>query len=122
METDSDLVHQMIEHFVERMMAFGVENLCNASYGKRSAERANRRNGDRERLWEARAGSIAAKIPKLGEGCYFPPLLEAHRTAESALATVIPEAYIQGVSTRSVDELVKEMGMSVISGSQVSRL
>jgi putative transposase len=102
-------------------MEFDVENLCNAAYGERSAERANCRNGYRERLWETRAGAVNVQIPKLRKGSYFPPFLEPRRTAEPTLAAVIQEAYVQGVSTRSIDELVKAMGMSGISKSQVSR-
>jgi putative transposase len=89
---------------------------------ERSPERLNSRNGYRERLWETRAGSVDLKIPKLRKGSYCPGFLELRRTAEKALAAVIQEAYVQGVSTRSVDELVKAMGMSGISKSQVSRL
>jgi putative transposase len=96
----------MIQHVVEQVMEFDVENLCNAAYGQRSAERANRRNGYRERLWETRAGAVNVRIPKLRSGSYFPPFLEPRRTAEKALAAVIQEAYVQGVSTRSVDERV----------------
>lgn len=87
-----------------------------------SPDRQNSRNGYRERLWETRAGSVDLKIPKLRSGSYFPQFLEPRPTAEKALAAVIQEAYVQGVSTRSVDELVKAMGMSGISKSQVSRL
>jgi putative transposase len=119
---DSDLLREMIEHVVQRMMDLEVESLCAAPYGERSPERQNSRNGYRERLWETRAGSVDLKIPKLRKGSYFPGFLEPRRTAEKALAAVIQEAYIQGVSTRSVDELVKAMGMSGISKSQVSRL
>ncbi len=119
---DRDLLREMIEHVVERVMAFDVENLCQAGYGERSPERANSRNGYRERLWETRAGAVNVKIPKLRSGSYFPAFLEPRRTAEKALAAVIQEAYVQGVSTRSVDALVKAMGMSGISKSQVSRL
>ena len=119
---DTDLLCEMIQYVAQRMMDMDVEGVCAAAYAERSPERLNSRNGYRERLWETRAGSIDLKIPKLRKGSYFPGLLEPRRTAEKALAAVIQEAYIQGVSTRSVDELVKAMGMSGISKSQVSRL
>ena len=109
----------MIEHAVERVMAFDVGNLCQAGYGERSSERTNSRNGYRERLWETRAGAVNVKIPKLRSGSYSPPYLEPRRAAEKALAAVNREAYVQGISTRSVDALVKAMGMSCISKSQV---
>jgi putative transposase len=119
---DADLLREMLQFVAQRMMEMDVESLCAAFYGERSPERQNSRNGYRERLWETRAGSVDLKIPKLRKGSYFPGFLEPRRTAEKALAAVIQEAYIQGVSTRSVDELVKAMGMSGISKSQVSRL
>jgi len=119
---DSDLLRDMIQYVAQRMMELDAEGLCAAAYGERSAERANSRNGYRGRLWETRAGSVDLKIPKLRKGSYFPGFLEPRRTGEKALAAVIQEAYIQGISTRSVDELVKAMGMSGISKSQVSRL
>ena len=119
---DADLLKQMIQYVAQRMMEMDAESLCAAAYGERSPERLNSRNGYRERLWETRAGSVDLKIPKLRKGSYFPGFLEPRRTAEKALAAVIQEAYVQGVSTRSVDELVKAMGMSGISKSQVSRL
>ena len=119
---DADLLRDMIQFVAQRMMEMDVESLCAAFYGERSPERLNSRNGYRERLWETRAGSVDLKIPKLRKGSYFPGFLEPRRTAEKALAAVIQEAYIQGVSTRSVDELVKAMGMGGISKSQVSRL
>jgi len=119
---DADLLREMIQYVAQRMMDMDVEGLCAASYAERSPERLNSRNGYRERLWETRAGSVDLKIPKLRKGSYFPGFLEPRRTAEKALAAVIQEAYVQGISTRSVDELVKAMGMSGISKSQVSRL
>jgi putative transposase len=119
---DADFLREMIQYVAQRMMDMDVESLCSAAYGERSPERLNSRNGFRERFWETRAGSVDLKIPKLRKGSYFPGFLEPRRTAEKALAAVIQESYIQGVSTRSVDELVKAMGMSGISKSQVSRL
>lgn len=119
---DADLLKQMIQFVAQRMMDMDAESLCAAAYGERTPDRQNSRNGYRERLWETRAGSVDLKIPKLRKGSYFPGFLEPRRTAEKALAAVIQEAYIQGVSTRSVDELVRAMGMSGISKSQVSRL
>lgn len=119
---DADLLREMIQYVAQRLMDMDVEGLCQAAYGERSAERTNSRNGYRDRQWDTRAGSIELKIPKLRKGSYFPGFLEPRRTAEKALAAVIQEAYIQGVSTRSVDELVKSLGMSGISKSQVSRL
>jgi putative transposase len=119
---DSDLLREMIQYVAQRMMDMDVENLCAAAYAERNPERLNSRNGYRERLWETRAGSVDLKIPKVRKGSYFPGFLEPRRTAEKALAAVIQEAYVHGVSTRSVDELVKAMGMSGISKSQVSRL
>ena len=93
-----------------------------AGHGERSPARINHRNGYRDRVWETRAGSVALNIPKLRKGSYFPGFLEPRRMAEKALTAVIQEAYIQGVSTRSVDDLVQAMGMTGISKSQVSRL
>jgi len=119
---DADLLRQMIQHVAQRMMEMDAEGICAAAYGEHTPDRANSRNGYRERLWETRAGSVDLKIPKLRSGSYFPGFLEPRRTGEKALAAVIQEAYIQGVSTRSVDELVKAMGMTGISKSQVSRL
>ncbi len=119
---DGDLLREMIQFVAQRLMELDVETLCGAGYGERSAERANSRNGYRERVWETRVGTIDLKLPKLRTGSYFPGFLEPRRTAEKALAAVIQEAYIQGVSTRSVDDLVKALGMSGISKSQVSRL
>ena len=120
--SDADLLREMIGFAADRLMALEVEGLCGAGHGARSAERVNHRNGYRDRLWETRAGAVDLRIPKLRKGSYFPFFLEPRRTAEKALIAVIQEAYVQGISTRSVDELVKAMGMTGISKSQVSRL
>jgi putative transposase len=120
---DVDVLPEMIPQITQRMMDMDLESLCAAAYGERTPERANSsRSRYLELSWDTRAGTIDLKIPKLRKGSYFPGLLEPRRTAEKAVAAVIQEAYIQGVSTRSVDELVKAMGMSGISKSQVSRL
>ena len=119
---DVDMLRQMVQFMAQRMMDMDVESLCGAAYDEKSAERLNSRNGFRDRSWETRTGTVALKIPKLRQGSYFPGFLEPRRTAEKALAAVIQEAYVHGVSTRSVDDLVKAMGMTGISKSQVSRL
>ena len=119
---DADLVRDLLAYASERLMAAEVEQLTGAARGARTPDRVNHRNGYRERGWETRVGRIELAIPKLRKGSYFPAFLEPRRTAEKALTAVIQEAYVQGVSTRSVDELVKAMGGTGISKSQVSRL
>jgi putative transposase len=119
---DVDVLREMLQFVSQRLMDFDVEGRCGAPYGERDVSRENSRNGYRDRLWETRSGAIDLRIPKLRKGSYFPPFLEPRRTAEKALTAVIQEAYIQGISTRSVDALVQAMGMTGISKSQVSRL
>jgi transposase-like protein len=120
--SDADLLREMIGFSAQRLMELEVEGLTGAAHGERNPERTTHRNGYRDRLWETRAGTVELRIPKLRKGSYFPAFLEPRRLAEKALAAVVQEAYVHGVSTRSVDDLVKAMGMTGISKSQVSRL
>ena len=121
-DADTDLVREMLSFAAERLMEAEVEARTGAGLGDRSPGRLVQRNGYRDRGWDTRAGRIELEIPKLRKGSYFPSFLEPRRTAEKALTAVIQEAYIHGVSTRSVDDLVKAMGASGVSKSQVSRL
>ena len=119
---DEDLVRDMLAYAAERLMEMEVEAATGAPKGTRTPARTTQRNGYRERGWETRAGRIDLAIPKLRKGSYFPSFLEPRRTAEKALVAVIQEAYVHGVSTRAVDDLVRAMGGTGVSKSQVSRL
>jgi len=117
-----DLLKDLAEAVLQKLMDYDVENLVGAARYERNEARTTQRNGFRERNLETRLGTLDLKIPKLGQGSYFPAFLEPRKTAERALVAVVQEAWIQGVSTRKVDDLVQAMGMSGISKSQVSKL
>ena len=119
---DADLLKEMIGFAAERLMELEVGVRAGAAYGEKDPERKAQRNGYRERDWQTRAGNVELRIPKLRTGSYFPSFLEPHRAVEKALTAVIQEAYVHGVSTRAMDDLVQAMGGTGISKSQVSRL
>jgi len=120
---DNDLVRAMLQAFAETLMSAEASATCGAAYNERTEERTNPRNGYRRRPWDTRAGSVDLAVPKLREGSYFPDwLLTPRRRAEQALVAVIGQAYVEGASTRRVDDLVKAMGIDGISRSGVSRM
>jgi putative transposase len=120
---DGDLLREMIKTFAEVLMSAEAQALCGAGYGEISAERTNSRNGYRAREFDTRAGTIELAVPKLRKDSYYPGwLLTPRRRAEQALTQVVAQCYIEGVSTRRVDDIVKAMGIDGISKSQVSQM
>src|SRR5206468_11464793 len=119
---DGDFLRSVAEAVVQLLMETDVEGLIGAGRHERSGDRTTHRNGYRERTLDTRLGSLQLRIPKLRQGSYFPPFLEPRKTSEKALVAVIQEAWVSGVSTRRVDELVQAMGLSGISKSTVSKL
>ena len=117
----TDLIREMLQAFAEVLMSAEASSLCGAGYGERSEERVNSRNGYRSRAFDTRAGSMALAIPKLRHDTYLPDwLLAPRRRAERALVAVVAQCYVEGVSTRRVDDVVKAMGIEGISKSAVS--
>jgi transposase-like protein len=119
---DGDFLRSVAEAVLQMLMEADVEGLIGAGRHERSGERLNYRNGFRDRTLDTRLGSLQLRIPKLRQGSYFPPFLEPRKTSEKALVAVIQEAWIGGVSTRRVDDLVQAMGLTGISKSTVSKL
>jgi putative transposase len=119
---DAEFLREGVRVLSEALMELEVSRHVGAERHERTASRTGQRNGYRERPWDTRVGSIALRVPRVRDGSYFPSLLEPRRRAERALVAVVQEAYVQGVSTRRVDDLVQALGMTGISKSQVSRL
>ena len=118
-----DLLRAMVKTFAEALMSADADAVCGASYGQRSEDRVNSRNGYRQRGWDTRAGTIELAVPKLRSGSYFPDwLLTYRRRAEQALVSVVATSYLLGVSTRRVEKLVEQLGVASLSKSQVSEM
>lgn len=122
-QADPDLLRSMLKAFAEELMAAEADALCGAGYNERSPERVNSRNGYRHRGFDTRAGTVDLAVPKLRSGAYRPDwLFEPRRRAERALTAVVAQCYVEGVSTRRVDDVVRAMGIDGISKSQVSEM
>ena len=119
---DTDFLREAVEWFLQQLMEAEVTQHIGAGPHERTPDRTTSRNGYRQREWETRVGTVQLAIPKLRQGTYYPEFLEPRRRSEQALVSVIQEAYVHGVSTRKVDQLVQSLGMSGISKSQVSQL
>jgi transposase-like protein len=122
LERDCDFLREGMQAMGQALMELEVSQHLGAEKHERTVERTGQRNGYRERQWDTRVGSLALKVPRVRDGSFFPSLLEPRKRAEQALVAVIQEAYVHGVSTRRVDDLVQALGMAGISKSQVSRL
>jgi transposase-like protein len=109
----SDVVRQSVAFMVGELIEAEVTQVIGAELGERSSERVTHRNGYRHRQWDTRAGEISVAIPKLRSGSYFPSFLQPRKRHEQALVSVVQEAYVNGVSTRKVDRLVEQMGLSL---------
>jgi putative transposase len=120
-EEGADLVRESLRWLVSELMEAEVSELIGARHGERTEDRATHRNGYRARRWDTRAGEIELQIPKIRQGSYFPSFLEPRRRSEQALLSVVQQAYVCGVSTRRVDQLVESLGLR-ISRSEVSRI
>ena len=121
-DADLDFLREAVRVLAEALMQAEVTAQIGAGYGERTAARTTQRNGYRARRWDTRVGTLELAIPKLREGSYFPALLEPRRRSERALLAVVQQAYVEGVSTRRVDDLVQALGCEGISKSQVSRI
>lgn len=119
---DVDFLREGVRVLAQALMEAEVTQHLGAARYERTSERRGERNGSRERRWDTRVGSLTLRVPRVRDGSYFPSLLEPRRRTERALVAVVQEAYVQGVSTRRVDELVQALGLQGVSKSQVSVL
>src|SRR5215208_721857 len=120
-EEHGDVIRESVRAVAQELMEAEVSELIGAAHGERTEDRATHRNGYRPRRWDTRAGEIELQIPKIRQGSYFPSFLEPRRRSEQALLAVVQQAYVCGVSTRRVDQLVESLGLR-ISKSEVSRV
>ena len=121
-EPGLDVLREGVRVLAEALMEVEVAQHLGAARHERTLGRSGHRNGYRERAWDTRVGTVALRVPRVRDGGYFPSLLEPRTRAERALVAVVQEAYVHGVSTRRVDDLVKALGIEGVSKSQVSRL
>jgi transposase-like protein len=122
LDDSADFLREGVRVLAQELMELEVAQHVGAERYERTPERTGQRNGYRERAWDTRVGSLELRVPRVRDGSFYPSLLDPRKRAERALAAVVQEAYVQGVSTRRVDELVQALGMTGISKSQVSRL
>lgn len=122
MEGDAEFLNEGVRALSQALMEMEVEEHIGAARHERTPGRKGQRNGYRQRIWDTRVGAVELSVPRVRDSSYFPSLLEPRRRAERALSAVVQEAYVHGVSTRKVDDLVKALGMSGISKSRVSEL
>src|SRR5438876_10139494 len=118
----ADFLREGVRVLAQELMELEVAEQLGAERHERTTERSGYRNGYRERPWDTRVGTIELQVPRVRDGSFFPRLLEPRRRAERALVSVVQEAYIQGVSTRRVGDLVQALGIEGIRNSQGSRL
>jgi transposase-like protein len=122
LEEDLDFLREGVRLMAKHLKEAEVTQHVGTDKYERTAGRSSERNGCRDRSWDTRVGSIELRVPRVRDGGYYPALLEPRRRGERALVAVVQETYVNGVGTRRVDDLVKALGMSGISKSEVSRL
>lgn len=122
LEPDEGFLQEALQRLTQTVVELEAAKQIGAGRYERSPERKTYRNGHRDRVWETRVGEIPLRIPKVRDGSYFPSLLEPRRRSEKALLAVVQQAYVEGVSTRRVDDLLQALGLTGIDKSRVSRI